>query len=180
MKFPKLFPKKKLQAATSARRAQPEYVDEPDIKLSSAVIVVLVLHLVAVGGIYMFNSIKAHQPADTDAAPAPQKIAAKTDNDNSGEDTKHAPAVSAKQAVKPVATESHKLTENKIASATLKDSGETYTVAKGDNPVIIAKKLHVNYDELLKLNKIEDPKKLQIGQKLRIPAKHKTDVASAQ
>jgi 2',3'-cyclic-nucleotide 2'-phosphodiesterase/3'-nucleotidase len=53
------------------------------------------------------------------------------------------------------------------------DSGNVYTVAKGDNPVAIARKLHVSYDTLLKLNKIEDPTKLQIGQKLRIPVKNK-------
>ncbi len=55
----------------------------------------------------------------------------------------------------------------------MKDSGVFYTVAKGDNPVAIAKKLHVSYDDLLKLNKITDPKKLKIGQKLRIPVKKK-------
>ena len=55
----------------------------------------------------------------------------------------------------------------------MRDSGQLYTVVKGDNPVTIAHKLHVNYDELLKINKIEDPKKLKIGQKLRIPAKTK-------
>jgi nucleoid-associated protein YgaU len=36
--------------------------------------------------------------------------------------------------------------------------------------VTIARHLHVNYDALLELNQIDDPRKLQIGQKLRIPA----------
>lgn len=48
-------------------------------------------------------------------------------------------------------------------------SGGTYLVVKGDNPYSIAKKLKVSYNELVKANKIEDPKKLQIGQKLIIP-----------
>jgi LysM repeat protein len=34
---------------------------------------------------------------------------------------------------------------------------------RGDNPVAIARKLNVNYDELMKLNKISDPKKLKPG-----------------
>src|SRR5205085_5746032 len=51
------------------------------------------------------------------------------------------------------------------------DSGKTYTVGKGDNPVAIAKKLKVSYDELLALNHISDPRKLQIGQKLLVPNK---------
>jgi len=42
-------------------------------------------------------------------------------------------------------------------------------VKKGDNPVTIAKKLKVPYDDLMALNHIEDPRKLRIGQKLLIP-----------
>ena len=45
------------------------------------------------------------------------------------------------------------------------------TLSIGENPVSIAKKLGVNYDDLVKLNKIDDPKKLKIGQKLRVPMK---------
>jgi LysM repeat protein len=42
-------------------------------------------------------------------------------------------------------------------------------VQKGDNPAGIAKKFKVNYTELLKANGIDDPRKLQIGQRLTIP-----------
>jgi len=48
-------------------------------------------------------------------------------------------------------------------------SGEIYTVMKGDNPAGIAKKFGVAYDELLKVNGIDDPRRLQIGQRLLIP-----------
>jgi LysM repeat protein len=47
-------------------------------------------------------------------------------------------------------------------------------VAKGDNPVTIAKKFKVSYDDLIALNHIDDPRKLKIGQKLLIPDKVKT------
>ena len=40
---------------------------------------------------------------------------------------------------------------------------------KGDNPVTIAKKLKVPYDDLMALNHIEDARKLRVGQKLLIP-----------
>ena len=53
------------------------------------------------------------------------------------------------------------------------DSGKTYVVAKGENPLAIARKFKVSYDELLAINHIDDPRKLQIGQKLIIPAKPK-------
>ena len=57
-------PRKRLNAATAAarpsRRAMDSYdEEEPTTRLSSAFIVVLILHVVAVGGIYAFNSIKA-------------------------------------------------------------------------------------------------------------------------
>ncbi len=48
-----------------------------------------------------------------------------------------------------------------------------YTVVKGDNPYKIAKKFKVTPDELMKANGITDPKKIQIGQKLKIPPSHK-------
>ena len=50
------------------------------------------------------------------------------------------------------------------------DSGKTYTVGKGESPYVIAQKLKVSYESLLKLNHIDDPKKLKPGQKLRVPA----------
>lgn len=56
-------------------------------------------------------------------------------------------------------------------ASSVADSGKVYTVAKGDNPWKIAKKLKVPYADLLALNGITDPRKLQIGQKLKVPAK---------
>jgi LysM repeat protein len=60
-------------------------------------------------------------------------------------------------------------------------SGKTYVVQKGDNPVGIAKKLKVSYNDLIALNHIDDPHKLKIGQKLLVPeaAKPKTTSAKA-
>lgn len=50
------------------------------------------------------------------------------------------------------------------------DSSEkSYMVAKGDTPYSIAKKLKVSESELMKANKIDDPKKLKIGQSLVLP-----------
>ena len=49
-------------------------------------------------------------------------------------------------------------------------AGGVYEVVKGDNPYSIAKRFGVSYDALMKENSIDDPTKLQIGQKLKIPA----------
>src|ERR1700761_2709611 len=77
--------KQRLQAtARAARRPMDDYdEEEPTTRLSSAFIVVLILHVVAVGGIYAFNSIKASRkereavvtPAAKPGASAPAKTA---------------------------------------------------------------------------------------------------------
>ena len=51
------------------------------------------------------------------------------------------------------------------------NGSRTYTVKRGDNPWSIAKSQGVAYDELLKLNGLEDPKKLQLNQVLKLPPK---------
>jgi LysM repeat protein len=257
MKMPKLpkLPKpqpKRLQA--TARRAAPpamdDYDDEPTTRLSSAFIVVLILHVVAVGGIYAFNSIKANRRS-TETSPTAPIAAAKTSesaqsstvekavNSSAGSNpilkspvvpastTRLAPISGSKiysvrngdtvskvalqhgvsvedlqeanglkaggdirvgQALNiPVSSVPSKTTasgESRKNEATIVKkqepiqkttataaTGKTYTVKKGDNPVTIAKKFGVSSDELLKVNKIDDPKKLRIDQVLKIPAK---------
>jgi LysM repeat protein len=61
---------------------------------------------------------------------------------------------------------------NAPASTSPAQTGPTteYTVVKGDNPWKIAKKFKISQDELMKANGITDPKKIQIGQQLKIPA----------
>src|SRR5437588_11690973 len=59
-------PRKKLRATAvrrSMRAATADYDDmaEPNMKLSRALLIVLVLHVVAVAGIIAFNAIKARQ-----------------------------------------------------------------------------------------------------------------------
>ena len=49
------------------------------------------------------------------------------------------------------------------------DAGKIYVVGKGENAYTIAQKNKVSYEALLKLNQIADPKKIQPGQKLRLP-----------
>lgn len=160
----------------SARAASIEEEEEPTTSFTTALVVVVLLHLVAAGGVYMFESVKTHHPnafegtrggtaaatkaamaapsAPAVAAPAPVTAAPKT-------------AAAAADPVKKSAV----ATTAAPTTAEVKDSGTTYTVVKGDNPVNISRRLHVSQEDLLKLNKIDDPKKLRIGLKLRVPAK---------
>ena len=79
-------------------------------------------------------------------------------------EVKPAPAAKTKET-----TAAAKPADSEPAKADAPASDKSYTVAKGDNPYAIAKKLKVKYNDLIKANDIKDPTKLQIGQKLIIP-----------
>jgi LysM repeat protein len=188
IKIPRLFKPKKLRAAT-ARRASAasaglefEGIPEPNMKLSRALLIVLLLHVVAVSGIIAFNAIKTreHSFVPSDSAQT-EETPANTAATTSHTDINHAPAV-APQKEKPRQEDlksSHSPPIDDHAK-TPSSSGKTYIVRKGDNPVTIAKKLKVSYSDLMSLNHIEDPRKLQIGQKLLIPEKTNSKNATAK
>jgi LysM repeat protein len=203
---------------TAARRApqRGDEFEEPNMKLTSAFAVVLVLHVVAVGGIYAFNSLKVHKVAMTEnvsnnpakiisatVSPQPKPAIGSVHQVKSGETlakiaAQHGVSAAELEEVNGLGNvgglrvgQELKIPQKSPAKTTelatikpiekapkttgaLKDSGQVHTVGKGETPVTIARKLNVSYDDLLKLNKIDDPKKLQIGQKLRIPAKSKS------
>jgi LysM repeat protein len=179
MKIPKLLIRKKLRASTARRSlgaAEMEYEEmaEPNMKLSRALLIVLVLHVVAVAGIIAFNTIKSRQgafpppptttaPAKTEAPPAAVANAEPAPSNPPASLTKPG-AVAAKASPTDAAIP-------KALPVGASESGNFYVVAKGDNPVKIAKKLKVSESELLAVNHIDDPRKLQIGQKLIVPAK---------
>lgn len=56
-----------------------------------------------------------------------------------------------------------------VAPAVSGAAAGEYVIVSGDYPEKIAKKLGVKQDDLMKANKITDPKKLKIGQKLVVP-----------
>jgi LysM repeat protein len=188
LKIPRLFNIKKLSAAT-ARRASAasagmdfEGIPEPNMKLSRALLIVLLLHVVAVSGIIAFNAIKTRERAFVPPAP--------TETENKSPDSAQT-ANHASVGIPPVAgvqKENDRLHEPKPSRTLPKDeqakkpssSGKTYVVKKGDNPVGIAKKLKVSYSDLIALNHIDDPRKLKIGQKLLVPEAAKPKTTSAK
>lgn len=187
IKIPRLFSPKKMLAAT-ARRASAasagmefEGIPEPNMKLSRALLIVLLLHVVAVSGIIAFNAIKTRErafvpPTSTETENKPAE-AAQTANHASTDKARVAAAQKENDRQhdpKP----SHSPAKDEQAK-TPSSSGKTYVVKKGDNPVGIAKKLKVSYDDLIALNRIDDPRKLKIGQKLLIP-KPTTNLKTAE
>jgi LysM repeat protein len=181
MKMPSILKPKKLNA-TAARRSRalglPDGMDyeqmaEPNMKLSRALLIVLLLHIVAVTGIVAFNTIKTREATTTSAG---ETVTPATEV-NATPSSAVASAATAPDEITKVATQTQTKAPEKVAekpkpetkTSGVVDSGKIYVVVKGDNPVTIARHLHVNYDALLELNQIEDPRKLQIGQKLHIP-----------
>jgi LysM repeat protein len=177
LKIPRLFNPKKMLAAT-ARRASAasagmdfEGIPEPNMKLSRALLIVLLLHVVAVSGIIAFNAIKTREHAFV-----PPTL---TETENKSADTAHTAdhASTDKARVAVAQKENDRQHDPKPSHSPAKDeqaktvssSGQTYVVKKGDNPVAIAKKLKVSYNALMTLNHLDDPRKLQIGQKLLVP-----------
>jgi LysM repeat protein len=179
----KVTPRKRLRTAaqrSAAKYAEEDYsAEEPNVKLSRAFVVVLLLHIVAVGGIFAFSALKDRQTGSTTGKTeaANQKVTGvpgKTAKETGTAD---------KPAGKTVPTDVQKLvdashgsaangTKTQNSSSPAEAGGESpkvYMVQKGDSPAGIAKKFKVSYADLLRTNNIEDPKKLQIGQKLVIP-----------
>jgi LysM repeat protein len=190
MKIPKFIPRKKLHAATARRSplGMPDEMDyemsEPNMKLSRALLIVLVLHVVAVAGIIAFNTIKTHQapPVQSSATPAPATTPAAKPVESKSESSPSAMTVADSLAAhheaaktappKAVAVTAEQKADRPKADAKATSSpeaGKIYVVAKGDNPVSIAKKFKISQEALLAINHIDDPKKLKIGQKLLIP-----------
>ena len=174
-------PRKKLRAAgqrSAAKYAEEDYAaEEPNVKLSRAFVVVLLLHVVAVGGIFAFSALKDQQTGS---------VAGKAESANGKASCTKAvrdPAATDKSGNKSVSQDVQRLVESSrlagagggkgqssnVAQEGSSEAGKSYVVQKGDSPAGIAKKFKVSYADLLKANNIEDPKKLQIGQKLVIP-----------
>jgi LysM repeat protein len=235
---PRRQPPKRLQArvrATTAMASDEYEEEEPQTKLTSAFVVVLILHIVAVGGIYAFNEIKSsRKAADIGRAAEPAKRTASTatasikEPDRISEsantiastvapastgvitpavarprtytvkfgDTLHGIAKTYGMNVSDIKAANNLTGDGirqgqtltlvlakvsptvaplappeRVEPAETKVPTKMYTVKSGDRLIFIAKKFSVSQEDLIALNKIKDPAKLQIGQTLKIPSK---------
>jgi LysM repeat protein len=171
MRIPSIITRKKKLKGSTARRSRlglPDEMDyeemgEPNMKLSRALLIVLLLHVVAVAGIFAFNTIKTRESFSP--APADNVVSA-TPNES--------PAAVADRSPNEVAKSETNATPAAPNDSGVKDSGRVYVVVRGDNPVKIARRFKVSEADLLALNQITDSRKLQINQKLRIPERTTT------
>ena len=145
--------------AASSRNEVEEYENEsePSMKLSQAFIVVLVLHVVAVAGVYGFNQLK-----EKPARPATAKTEAT-----------EAAAVTEKKA--------DTLAKAQAASAAKAQATEiSYTVVAGDTLRRIASKFNTSVVSLEKLNDLTSTSILKVGQILVIGSSGKVAAAASQ
>lgn len=235
-------PRVKLRAATRrvprapAAAAAADLDDgepEPNMKLSRAIFVMLLLHVVAIGGVLAFSLIKERgisrrgeeiaAPAQPEDLQVPSTVAVRpagaarpgvhvvrsgdtltrianqngvtlealvaangkgvgAGNLHTGQELKlperipapTRPMLDAVQLIEGKADDPPPppaASNGKPAASRLPpDSGKTYVIGKGESAYTIARKLKVTPEALLKLNAIDDPKRLKPGQKLRVPA----------
>jgi len=145
--------------AASSRNEVEEYENEsePSMKLSQAFIVVLVLHVVAVAGVYGFNQLK-----EKPARPATAKTEAS-----------EAAAVTEKKA--------DTLAKEQAASAAKSQATEiSYTVVAGDTLRRIASKFNTSVASLEKVNDLTSTSILKVGQILVIGSSGKVAAAASQ
>jgi LysM repeat protein len=220
-------PRRKLRTAAarkSARYDEEEYfVEEPNVKLSRAFVVVLLLHVVAVGGIFAFSTLKDRQSSVNSVKNQPVTASStSTPVANSANGRAHSSSSSNQNLVYQVKagdtlvgiaaqfglTARDLETANNLAPGTIVaigrelivpehtnvkpgaeleklldsrqpagrtatgaggENGKFYTIQRGDNPATIARKFKITASELLRVNNIDDPKKLQVGQRILIP-----------
>lgn len=162
---PKAPQAKRLQA--TARRAQPtmdDFDDEPTTRLSSAFVVVLLLHVIFVGGIYAFNSIKSQRKSkelglETVSPAVPKEPAAPAVMPVS---TTAGPEVASTSVQPPPAVQS-----NLVSPIS---GGRIHKVQKNETLSQLASLYSVSVADLAKANGLEGGAKLRLEQPLNIPA----------
>ena len=185
-------PGKKYQATTRAARPQQieEYDDgQPTTKLSSAFVVVLILHVVAVAGIYAFNSIKASRRSHAQIQAATGAAAgAEPRNGRRGcRQRFRLPRLPRQPAASHAAAAIRRRSAPREPSARRRQAragpSGSIVVKAGDNVTKIAFAYRITTAELLAANDLKDNSVLRVGQTLTIPASKsdaKTPAADAQ
>ena len=198
-KLRRFFVRSRTFNASAARTATqaPADDDSDSTRLSGAFIVVLALHIIAVVGVFAFARIKENRKNNSPqtsssqtpaakkpviakpaaAAPKPPAALAASITPATPPATPHAatpkpasiaPSTPAQSDTKPSLAIAQKATPAAADRKTFKN----YVVRKNENPAKIARDHGCTYEELLKLNNIKDPKKIQVGQVLKVPVKN--------
>lgn len=143
---------------------------EPNMRFSHALVVVLVLHILAVGGVFAFNSLKSHRiaPERSKPAAAPQAMATPATDEEPAPSSRTVPDTKARDAsTTPVAAADKPSAKGQPAES----SGSTYTVAAGDTLTRIATGHKTTVEAIEQANGIGNSSAIRVGQVLKIPSK---------
>ena len=147
------------------------------MKVSKVVLVVVALHVLVIGGIFVFEGCSraktpesqlagnSNQPSDTTTATTP---VADT-NLVSATPSASTPAPAPSLTTTPAPSTSLVATAP-VVPATAPATTKVYTVKKGDSLYKIAKAEKITVEQLAQANNLSKTSKLQIDQKLNIPA----------
>ena len=142
------------------------------MKVSKVVLIVVALHVLVIGGIFVFEGCSRAKAPEVASAGSADETATNAVATTADQNTQSlTPALPAPSSLAPIAPV--------VASA---PAARTYVVKKGETLMKIAKAEHIKVSELASANKLTKTAALKVGQKLTIPAKAEapvTAVASA-
>ena len=142
------------------------------MKVSKVVLIVVALHVLVIGGIFVFEGCSRAKAPEVASAGSADETATNAVATTADQNTQSlTPALPAPSSLAPIAPV--------VAPA---PAARTYVVKKGETLMKIAKAEHVKVNELASANKLTKTAALKVGQKLTIPAKAEapvTAVASA-
>ena len=147
------------------------------MKVSKVVLVVAALHVLVIGGIFVFEGCSRSQSKTPDMAmdesqpgEKPADTAAATTASASAPVAQTLPSATMTAPVSPSAA---------TAASPLEPAARTYVVKKGDSLWKIAKAEGVSHADVMKANNLSKNSVLKIGQKLQIPQVAKATTATA-
>jgi peptidoglycan endopeptidase LytE len=135
------------------------------MKVSKVVLIVVALHVLVIGGIFIFEGCSR---AKTSAPEMAENETPATDS------AANLPALPAENALAPAQP------SPAVVAQTTAPAARTYTVKKGDSLWKIAKSQSVSIGDLARANNLSKTTALKVGQKLQIPAAAKSETVTAQ
>lgn len=135
------------------------------MKVSKVVLIVVALHVLVIGGIFIFEGCSRAKTS------APEMAENETSATDSAANQAALPADNALAPAQPTPG---------VVAQTTAPAARTYTVKKGDSLWKIAKSQSVSIGDLARANNLSKTTALKVGQKLQIPAAAKPETVTAQ
>ena len=145
---------------------QDWYLDTPDVRLTRVFTIVLILHVVAVGGILAFKMVeKASTP---DALAAITTTVEESSTDEAASEETSAAVIAPEEPAAAATPENSLLVDHPSAT-----EYQEYRVGSGDSLISIAKELGVSASEIREINNLDAGSNLAVGRWIQVPKTNK-------